>query len=150
MLKKGDIAPDFSLQDDQGHNFSLYSELAKGPIVLYFYPKDFTAGCTAEACGFRDAFESFDKLGYRIVGISSDPPERHRKFRTEMRLQFTLLSDRERRVAKLYGSIGFLGIIPGRTTYVIGSDRIIRHSFSSQLDVRGHISQALDFAKGAE
>jgi peroxiredoxin Q/BCP len=148
-LKIGDKVPDFRLVDDEGNPFSLYEELQKGPLVLYFYPRDFTSGCTAEACSFRDSYNVFINKGYRIVGISSDSPERHRKFRSSYSLPFTLLTDADRSVAVSLGIPRKFGIIPGRVTLVIDKDATLQYIFNSLTDISGHVDGALKAIGGA-
>lgn len=140
-LEAGDDAPGFELPDQDGEPVHLADLLADGPVVLYFYPKDGTFGCTREACAFRDDHDAFLEAGARIVGISADPPESHRAFREEHDLPFTLLSDVDGAVRDAYG-VGSLGL-PGRVTFVVGGDGRIRHVFSSQLQPRRHVEEAL-------
>jgi len=111
--------------------------------VLFFYPKDDTPGCTKEACAFRDDYEEFGKLDAEVVGISSDSVESHRSFARKHRLPFTLLSDEGGKVRKLYGVSNTLGLFPGRVTYVIDEQGVIKHVFSSQLGTKRHVEEAL-------
>lgn len=141
-IKAGDMAPDFALPSTAGE-FRLYSELEKGPVVLYFYPMDFTAGCTAEACEFRDMNSDFAKMGAQIVGISGDSAEKHSRFAGEYKLPFTLLSDTGGSIRALYGVKPSLGIIPGRVTFVISPERKIVARISTQLHPRKHVRDAL-------
>ena len=143
-LKVGDVAPDFTLPDQNGKTVSL-SALRGKNVVLYFYPKDFSIGCTKEACDFRDAYEDFTEAGAQVVGVSGDSVESHRKFIEKYLLPFTLLSDEGDDVRKLYGVTGFL--LPGRTTFVIDKNGTIRLVFSSQTDMRAHIDEALKVLK---
>ena len=143
-LKVGDVAPDFTLPDQNGKTVSL-SALRGKNVVLYFYPKDFSIGCTKEACNFRDAYEDFTEAGAQVVGVSGDSVESHRKFIEKYLLPFTLLSDEGGDVRKLYGVTGFL--LPGRTTFVIDKIGIIRLVFSSQTDMKAHIDEALKVLK---
>ena len=114
---------------------------------LYFYPKDETPGCTAEACSFRDSYEVFREAGAEVVGVSSDSTSSHDRFATRHRLPFTLLSDEGGRVRKRYGVRPTLGILPGRVTYVIDGSGVVRHVFSSQTGVQRHVQEALDALK---
>lgn len=148
MLKIGDTAPDFKLADEEGKLFVLHEELRKGPIVLYFYPRDFTAGCTAEACGFRDSYDSFASGGYQVVGVSSDNAERHRRFKDSNKLPFRLLTDADRSVARSFGIGKAFGIIPGRVTFVISGEGKIQQVFESLTNIRGHVASALETIKG--
>jgi thioredoxin-dependent peroxiredoxin len=140
-LKVNDIAPVFESVTETGEKFSLVDLLGKTNVVLYFYPKDFTMGCTKEACAFRDNWEKVISLGATIIGISSDSPETHSRFKKEHSLQFTLLSDQNKDIRKLYGIDG--KFIPPRTTFVIDKQGKIRHIFNSQLNVTKHVGEAL-------
>jgi peroxiredoxin Q/BCP len=142
--KRGDKAPDFTLQDQDGKPVSL-SSLKGRKVVLFFYPKDFSPGCTREACHFRDSFEAFTEAEAEVIGISADSVESHKKFIESNLLPFTLLSDQGGEVAKLYGVSGFL--LPGRTTFIIDGDSVILHTFSSQTDMRAHIDESLKILK---
>ena len=142
-LKAGQAAPDFELPDQQGKTVRLSQHLGKRAVVVYFYPKDDTSGCTAEACGFRDEFSQFQNADAEIIGISDDSTESHAKFAARYSLPFTLLSDKGGNVRKLYGVRKTLGIIPGRVTFVIDHEGIIRHVFSSQTAFNKHVTEAL-------
>lgn len=143
-VKVGDKAPIFSLQSEDGETVYLSGLIGKSPIVLYFYPKDYTAVCTKQACAFRDSFDEFrDIEGAIVLGISSDSVESHKHFADEYDLPFTLLSDPGGRVRKLYGVPKTLGLLPGRVTYVVDKEGVVRHIFSSQLDYKKHIEEAL-------
>ncbi|MCA1729859.1 MAG: peroxiredoxin [Actinobacteria bacterium] len=142
-VEVGSIAPDFSLPTQSGQMLSLKNFIGERPIVLFFYPKNDTPGCTKQACAFRNDYEGFGKLDAEVIGISSDSVESHRSFAAKHDLPYTLLSDEERKVRKLYGVPNTLGIFPGRVTYVIDREGIVRHVFSSQLGVEKHIEEAL-------
>ncbi len=117
-------------------------------MVIYFYPKDDTPGCTKEACTFRDQYEDFVAAGAQVVGISADSPESHRQFAAKYRLPFLLLSDRQNTVRSLFGVKGDLfGLIPGRVTFVADAQGIVRHVFSSQLNATRHVAEALEVIK---
>jgi thioredoxin-dependent peroxiredoxin len=147
-IQAGDRAPDFTLPNQAGSPIKLTDVLSKGPVVLYFYPKDDTPGCTAEACSFRDAYEDFKEAGAEVVGISSDSAGAHRAFADKHRLPFTLVSDEGGKVRKLYGVPGnLLGLVPGRVTYVIDAGGVVRHVFNSQLNPTKHVREALDVLK---
>ena len=147
-LKAGDKAPLFSLESQDGETVYLSGLIGKNPIVLYFYPKDNTAVCTKEACAFRDSFDEFRDIQDALVfGISSDSVESHKEFSEKHELPFTLLSDPGGRVRKLYGVPKTLGLFPGRVTYVIDKEGVVRHIFSSQLDYRKHVQEALSALK---
>lgn len=140
----GDRAPDFTLPDQTGKSVRLSDLLGKGAVVLYFYPKDETRGCTAEACGFRDSYQVFSDAGAEVVGVSSDSVESHRSFAQHHRLPFTLLSDAQGALRKRYGVPTTLGMLPGRVTYIIDRHGVVRHIFSSQIQIEKHISEALE------
>lgn len=142
-LRVGDVAPDFTLSDQEGKAVSLRELLAAGCLVLYFYPKDDTPGCTAEACSFRDEHHEFADAGACVVGVSSDGVESHRRFAEKHRLPFRLLSDRGGDLRRRFGVPKTLGLIAGRVTYVIDPKGVIRHIFSSQLRTRDHVEEAL-------
>lgn len=143
-VKVGDQAPDFTLPTQRsGESFHLYDLVGKSAIVLYFYPKDDTPGCTAEACSFRDSYEVFQEAGAEVVGISSDNEKSHQQFANKYHLPFTLLSDLGSVVRKFYGVPATFGLLPGRVTYVIDKQGIIRHIFSSQFAPQQHIAEAL-------
>jgi peroxiredoxin Q/BCP len=142
----GQPAPEFTLPDQDGGSVSL-SSLKGGWVVVYFYPKDDTPGCTAESCSFRDSFEEFTDAGAKVVGISSDSVESHKAFATKHNLPFTLLADTDGSVRKAFGVGKTLGLIPGRVTYVIDPESVVRHKFSSQFKPKSHIEEALDVIK---
>lgn len=141
-LRVGDKAPDFTLPDQSGGTVTLSDYLGRKVVVLYFYPKDNTSGCTAEACSFRDSYESFTDAGAEVIGVSSDSVESHEKFAGRHELPFVLLSDKGRAVRKQYGATT-LGVVPGRITFVIDQGGVIRHAFSSMSNIGGHIDEAL-------
>ena len=137
-------APDFTLRSQSGKMVSLTDFLNRKPVVLYFYPKDDTPGCTKEACAFRDEYEEFRKLDAEVIGISSDSVESHRSFSEKHSLPFTLLSDEGGKVRKLYGVPNTFGLFPGRVTYVIDKEGVVGHVFSSQLGATRHVEEALE------
>jgi peroxiredoxin Q/BCP len=148
MLEKplvvGDRLPVFSLPDQNGQIVNIDSFVGQFPIVIYFYPKDDTPGCTAEACSFRDQFEDFQEMGAMVFGISADSPDSHAKFKEKYKLPYTLLSDQDKKIQKLFGvKKNFLGLIDGRVTYIVDIGGVIRHIFSSQLQPKKHITEAL-------
>lgn len=142
-ITSGTAAPDFELSDQHGKTVRLSDYRGKSAAVVYFYPKDETAGCTAEACRFRDDFEKFSDAGAVVFGISDDSPESHKSFAANHRLPFQLLSDTGGAVRKRYGVKKTLGVIPGRVTFVIDREGIVRHTFSSQMDAERHVDEAL-------
>lgn len=138
----GETAPDFTLASQKGETVTLSQFRAKKNVVLYFYPKDETRGCTREACTFRDSYELFTDLGAEVIGVSADTVESHKSFAEHYNLPFTLLSDTDDRVRNLYGATSSLGIIPGRVTFVIDKTGVVRHVFSSQLQPEKHVEEA--------
>ena len=146
-LTLGDKAPPFTLPTADGRQVSLSDYRGRQPVVVYFYPKDDTPGCTAEACAFRDQYEDFKQAGAEVIGISSDAPEAHAKFASKHRLPFLLLSDRDGAVRKAYGVPATLGLLPGRVTFVVDREGIIRHLFSSQFRATKHVSEAIGVLK---
>jgi peroxiredoxin Q/BCP len=141
-VKLGQRAPDFTLPDADGKDVRL-ADFAGRPVVLYFYPKDDTPGCTKEACTFRDQYQDFQDAGAAVLGVSSDSSESHRKFAARHRLPFPLLADRGGKVRKRYGVPATLGLMPGRVTFVIDAEGVVRHAFNSQLDATRHVEEAL-------
>ncbi|MGO8949796.1 MAG: peroxiredoxin [Ktedonobacterales bacterium] len=139
----GDQAPDFTLPDQSGRPVHLADCLGNGAVVVYFYPKDNTTGCTAEACAFRDSYTVFKEAGAEVIGISSDSVASHRQFAEQRHLPFILLSDQNKRVRKLYKVPTTLGFIPGRVTYILDKAGTIRHVFSSQVNATQHVQEAL-------
>jgi peroxiredoxin Q/BCP len=142
-LKAGDPAPDFELPDQEGNLVRLRQFRGKSAVVVFFYPKDDTSGCTIEACRFRDDHARFNAAGAEVLGISGDSGASHRKFTAKYNLPFTLLSDAGGQVRKLYGVKKTLGILPGRATYVIDREGIVRHMFSSQSQPAKHVEESL-------
>jgi len=143
-VEVGDPAPDFTLPAQSGEQVRLSDVWKRGPVVLYFYPKDETPGCTTEACTFRDSYEAFKEAGAEVVGVSSDSVTSHETFASKHRLPFILLADDGGRVRKEYGVKATFGILPGRVTYVIDGEGMVRHVFSSQTGVQRHVHEALD------
>jgi len=149
-VKVGDKAPDFTLPSQTGEDVTLSQFFSKKSVVLYFYPKDESSGCTKEACTFRDNYEVFKELRAEVIGVSSQSVESHRSFAAHHRLPFILLSDDGSRVRKLYGVPSTLGFIPGRVTYIIDKEGIVRHIFSSQYQAEKHIEEAIRVLKTLE
>jgi peroxiredoxin Q/BCP len=133
-----------------GDNVTLSEYFGKKNIVLYFYPKDETRGCTREACGFRDSYDVFTDLGAEVIGVSAQSVESHKSFATHHGLPFILLSDEKNEVRQLYGATSTMGIIPGRVTFIIDKKGIVRHIFSSQFQPEKHIEEALKVLKELE
>jgi peroxiredoxin Q/BCP len=143
MTSVGDRAPDFTLPTSGGKQVSLSELTARGTVVLFFYPKDDTPGCTAEACSFRDRYDAFAAAGAEVVGVSSDSLDSHERFAGKHRLPMTLLSDVDGQVRKVYGVKSTLGLLPGRATFVIDRRGFVRHLFVSQLRAEKHVHEAL-------
>lgn len=143
----GDTAPDFSLPSQTGETIKLSDFRGKSSVVLYFYPKDDTPGCTKESCAFRDSYEQFKQAGAEVIGVSSDSADSHQKFASKYSLPFTLLSDRDKALRKLYGVPSTLGLLPGRVTYVIDKQGVVRHIFNSMMNFEGHVEESLKTLK---
>ncbi len=143
-IKEGDTAPDFTLEAQDGRTVSLHDYRGSRNVVVYFYPKDFTMGCTTEAKTFGLNYDQVKGLDAEVIGISSDPADSHSRFASECGVKFPLLSDRDGKVRALYGVKSSLGILPGRITFVIDKQGVVRSVFSSQTNPKGHVSQALE------
>jgi peroxiredoxin Q/BCP len=143
-LSIGEQAPDFDKTTHDGERLSLSRFRGEKAVVLYFYPKDETPGCTAEACSFRDSYEAFVEAGAVVVGVSPDSDESHEKFAAHHRLPFKLISDADGELRRRYKVPStLLGIVPGRVSYVIDKQGKIRHVFNSMLQAKRHVSEAL-------
>ncbi|MCB1645825.1 MAG: peroxiredoxin [Pseudomonadales bacterium] len=138
MLKKGDIAPEFSLKDDAGSEVTLSDLLSSGPLILYFYPADFTPVCTAEACSIRDMHDEIIATDIQIVGVSPQDEASHQRFKAAYNLPFPLLHDAGKTVIRAYGVDGPLGLGVRRATFLIGQDRIVRNRVVSDLFASSH------------
>jgi len=138
MLTKGSVAPEFELADQSGGKRTLSSLLSDGPLILYFYPADFTPGCTKEACSFRDLHQDLVRANLRVVGISPQDTDSHRRFAEKHGLNFTLLADPDKKVIKAYDVNGPLGIGVRRGTYLIGRDGRIRDSVLADFRIGAH------------
>ena len=146
-LKVGDKIPNFTAKDNDGNIFDSASVVGKKPVVFYFYPKDNTPGCTAQACSFRDQYEDFKDLGAEVIGISSDSIASHEKFIQKYKLPFILLSDSDKKIRNLFGvKPNLFGLLPGRVTYVADKNGIIQLVFDS-LSATNHIPRALNTIK---
>ena len=147
QLSVNDKFPTVSLANQDGEMVNLVNYIGK-PLVVYFYPKDDTPGCTAEACTFRDQFADFTDAGATVFGISGDSPKSHKRFQEKHRLPFTLLSDKGNAFRKQLGIKGTLfGLIPGRVTYIIDKEGTVKYIFTSQFDAKRHVSEALNILK---
>jgi peroxiredoxin Q/BCP len=142
-LQTGAAAPDFRLQDQNGVWRTLADLTATGPLVLYFYPRDETPGCTAQACKFRDDFAAFSDLGATVAGISDDPVDVHKAFAEHHRLPFLLLADIGNVVHRAFGIEARFGFLRGRVTFVIDQKQKIALTFDSHLRPTAHIGEAL-------
>lgn len=147
-IKKGDRIPSFHLKNQHGADVYSSSLIGDKNLVIYFYPKDDTPGCTKESCSFRDAYEDFLDLDAEVIGISSDDEASHKKFAEKHNLPFNLLSDTKKTVRKAFGVPGNLfGLVPGRVTYIINKDGIVQSVFNSQSNPAGHIKEAIAVLK---
>ena len=140
----GSKAPDFTLPSQSGRMVSLEDFLGNKPVVIFFYPRDSTPGCTKEACAFRDDYEVFREIDAEVIGVSSDSVESHEGFAAKHDLPYTLLSDEGGKVRRLYGVPNTFGLFPGRVTYVIDRDGVVRRVYSSQIGVERHVEEALE------
>ncbi len=147
-LKIGDRVPSFTLKDQNGNDFSITDHIGKKALVIFFYPKDFTPGCTKEVCSFRDQYEDFTDLGAEVIGISGDGKSSHEKFAKKYNLPFTLLSDINKEVRALFGvKASLLGLLPGRVTYVVDKHGIVQLIFENQFGAEKHITESLAILK---
>jgi thioredoxin-dependent peroxiredoxin len=138
MIHAGERAPEFTLPDETGTDRSLTELLRAEALVLYFYPADFTPGCTRQACTLRDLHADIERAGLRVVGISAQNPQSHAKFKAKYQLPFTLLSDQQKTVAKMYGVNGPLGIGVRRATFLIDASRRIRDAVLADFMISRH------------
>ncbi len=150
MLKEGTIAPNIEATLGDGERFRLADHRGEKNVVLYFYPKDFTPGCTREACAFRDNYAELEQRDAVLVGVSADTAESHQAFREKHELPFPLIPDPEKRVVKLYQAQGFLGFMTARATYVIDKAGVIRAAFQHDFAIGRHLPQALDTLREIE
>lgn len=142
MLKPGDHAPAVQATDQTGKAWDLKTALQNGPVVMFFYPKDFTPVCTSEACLFQSHLPELMATGAQLVGISSDDAESHQRFAHKHGLGYPLLVDAGRRIAKAYGALYF-GLVPKRITYVIGRDQRVAAAIHHELNANAHVQRAL-------
>jgi len=144
----GDFCPYFELPDQYGNLFSSSDWIGKKKLVIFFYPKDETPGCTKEACSFRDRHEEFLKYDCQVIGISSDSIESHKQFATRHNFNYILLADTNKEVRRLFSvPASLFGLIPGRVTYIIDLEGKIRGIHNSQLNPVSHIEEALELVK---
>ena len=148
MLSIGDTAPEFEARTHDGQDISLARFREEGKsVVLYFYPKDETAGCTAQACAFRDAYEDFTDAGSVVIGVSHDDEGSHRSFAENHRLPFLLVSDADGSLRERFKVPNSLGVVPGRVTYVIDGSGKVVYAFNALLKAKKHVDQALSVIK---
>jgi peroxiredoxin Q/BCP len=148
-LKIGDSIPNFIAKDTNGNDFDSQTIIGKQPVVLYFYPKDDTPGCTLQACTFRDQYEDFKDIGAEVIGVSSDSVAAHQKFTKRYKLPFLLLSDENKKLRKLFGVPNdLLGLLPGRVTYVIDRNGFILLVFNS-MSGKIHSKKAFEALKNS-
>jgi peroxiredoxin Q/BCP len=146
-LQKGSLVPNFTATDSQGEQFDSALVFGKQWVVLFFYPKDDTPGCTTQACAFRDRYQDFTDLGAVVIGVSSDGVASHVRFQSKYKLPFTLLADTQKKIRTLFGvPKDLMGLVDGRATYVIGLDQKIHYIFDS-ISGSGHMERALAFLK---
>jgi peroxiredoxin Q/BCP len=146
-IEEGDSIPSFQLNDQNGNVFNSDDVIGKKPVVIYFYPKNFTPGCTKEACSFRDSYEDFKEIGAEVIGISGDSEKSHAKFTAKYNLPFILLADGTGKVRKKFGiKKSLLGLVPGRETFVIDAQGKLIFKFNS-LDASKHMKKALKAIK---
>ncbi|HKK42889.1 MAG TPA: peroxiredoxin [Bacteroidales bacterium] len=148
-VETGNIIPSFTLTDQDGNSFSIDSVLGRKNLVIYFYPKDDSPGCTAEACSFRDKYEVFKESDALVIGISGQSVESHRKFADKHHLDYILLSDAGNRVRQLFGvPSNMFGLLPGRVTYIVDKTGKVVFIFNSQVKAEKHVDEALRIIKG--
>jgi peroxiredoxin Q/BCP len=142
-VRAGDLAPDFERISGDGRTVRLSDYRGRSEVVLFFYPKDDSPACTAEACSFRDRYEEFLGAGSVVIGVSADPPGEHRAFADKYRLPFPLLTDADGSLRASFGVPKTLGLIPGRVTYLIDRAGVVRHVYAAQLRPASHVREAL-------
>ena len=146
-LESGDPCPELEMRTHTGEQVSLADYRGEHPVVVFFYPKDGTTVCTKEACSFRDAYERFTEAGAVVIGISADSAARHRAFADKHGLPFLLVADEQGEARRAFGVPKSMGLLPGRVTYVIDREGVIRLVFSSQLAAERHVEEALEVVR---
>ena len=147
-VKVGDQMPQFILKDQLGKDFNSENYRGKVAMVIYFYPKDDTPGCTKEACSFRDAYEVFNDKNIKVIGISSDSVESHKNFADKYDLPFILLADTDKKVRKLFDvPSSALGLLPGRVTYIVNKQGQIIYIYNSMFNAEKHVEESLKMLK---
>ncbi|MBZ4396179.1 peroxiredoxin [Myxococcus sp. MISCRS1] len=148
LLKQGDVLPDVTLTGAGNQPVRLKDLVGQKVLVVYFYPRDDSPGCTVQACGLRDQYEDFVAAGAEVVGISGDSVASHQGFAAKHRLPFVLLSDEKGQAREAFGvGASFLGMLPGRVTFVVDRQGIVQDSFESQLRVGEHVRRALELVR---
>ena len=148
-IQIGDKLPHFTATKQDGTAFDSH-EIQQKPVVIYFYPKDFTPGCTTQACSFRDAYQDFQDLGVKVIGVSGDSIHSHQNFQQKHKLPFILLSDSDKKLRKLFGvPIALFGLIPGRVTYVFDAAGKAIYIFDN-MSAKNHIEKALEAIKNSK
>ncbi len=150
MLQINTIAPDFEAKLSNGEHFTLSGFKHHFNIILYFYPKDFTSGCTIEAKSFRDRYEELNSLQTKVFGVSFDSLESHQSFANSCRLPFPLIADTDKKIASLYDAVWFGGFSSKRITYIIDREGIIRGALHYELRVKDHITKALQLIQSLQ
>jgi thioredoxin-dependent peroxiredoxin len=148
MLEVGAAAPPFRGRDQHDQEVVLEALLAKGPVVVYFYSRDFTPICTMEACAFRDAYEDMRDLGATVVGVSVDEQETHRRFAASHLIPFPLLPDVDRSIQQAFGAFRLFGLLNRRVTFVIGRDGIVHAAIAHFMSSRKHAEEVIDALRG--
>ena len=147
-IKQGDKCPSFTLPNQKGEEVNIDDLVGKSNLVIFFYPKDESPGCTKQVCSFRDNYNDFLELGAEVIGISSNTEDQHKGFVENHNLPFTLLADTQKKVRKLFGvPSDLMGLIPGRVTYIIDKKGIVKGIFNSQLKFENHTSEAIKVLK---
>ncbi len=147
-MQVGDTIPSFELLDQNGKTFSTEDVVGKQNLVIYFYPKDDTPGCTKEACSFRDSFEDFTEAGAMVIGISTDDVASHKAFEEKYNLPFTLLADTDKKVRDQFGvPTSLFGLLQGRVTYIFDKNGVCVHVYDSHLKPTNHINESLEALK---
>ena len=149
-IETGDTVPDLTLATNSGDQITLADYRGKSAVVLFFYPKDGTPACTKEACSVRDAYEDFVEAGAVVIGVSGDSAARHQSFAASHQLPFVLVSDNNGKARRAFGVPKSMGLLPGRVTYVIDKEGIVRHVFSAQFASDRHVEKALESIRKLE
>lgn len=150
-IQIGDNCPRFTLKNQHDELINIEDLIGQKNLVIYFYPKDETPGCTKEACSFRDSYEEFKDLGCEVIGISTDSVSAHKAFAEKHRLTFILLADTKKEVRKAFNvPSNLFGLIPGRVTYIVDKKGLIRGIYNSQTDPVGHINKSIETVKNLD